>query len=216
MPNWCDTEINIHGTNKDEIKKLYCNLKNWVDEVCIENGFGTNYLGNIVQQSGIATYNIEQKCFNPEFECRGELTSLQNIGNDISLATETAWRPMMKMWKNICDKYLPSGYEIIYWAYEPGYGIYETNDPMYENSYCFNSRVDISSNDCFNEKELNIIKKYESADDYSENDIIDFLSEILDSDEKDIYKLLKVFNESKFNKAIYIKKWDFVQIEDAE
>ena len=217
MPNWCNTNIIISGKSKKEECDFYQNLIMWVKEPCIENGFGTNWLGNVVERSGIAKWDVLIGDFIPTVKCRGCILNLNIDNSGISLQTETAWVPMIKMWKDICDKYFPSGYDIVYWAEEPGCDVYETNDYMYENSYVFDNQIEsYDDDDCFNEEELTLMKKYESMHSCSEDELVDILSEMLNTDEKDINKLLELFNESKFSDVVFITKWNFVYIENVE
>lgn len=126
MPNWCYTNINIKCNSEKEAKALHDKIEKWTSVNYCENGFGFNWLGNIVGNSG-----IDDRKDGNDFSvcCRGSLIYLDitDIGDELIIDMETAWIPMLQMWKRICDKHLPSGYDIKYSAEETGCELYETN-----------------------------------------------------------------------------------------
>ncbi len=127
MPNWCGTTITFTG-KYDEIKKIhdFINDKNANDEVGIENGFGSFWLGNYLARAGL-DYN--------KYNCRGEITSIAEIqDNRFSITTDTAWVPMVFMWVKVIEKIAP-GVKITYAAEESGCGVYLTNDPTIVGLY---------------------------------------------------------------------------------
>lgn len=117
MSNTCITYLNIVGPNQ-EIIPLYNNLNKWND-------------------SGILRTLLDNAGFNHDnYKCCGEIIYilLKKEGDNnsyIDINTETAWVPMIRMWKDIAAKYAPNSK--VYWmAEEPGFDIFETNDIHYD------------------------------------------------------------------------------------
>lgn len=131
MPNWCTTYITINYDDEEKIKKLYENLEKWTERNYIENDFGPTWLGNIVLGSGIGTVNRDKET---DISCRGNLCYMDYYKNSINIQTETAWVPMMNLWKKLVDKYLPDA-EILFTANEPGFNIHITNEPELMNKW---------------------------------------------------------------------------------
>lgn len=144
MPNWCSTHIEIVGAN-EEIELLHSKISRWFGEV------GNSNLFDIAKKADINTNDCR---------CRGSLeqfdlfTSKDNEKH-IELDTETAWVPMIKMWRKIIEKYAPSAK--IYWiAEESGCDLFQTNDIEYERfdwDYVLNYSLD-SNNIPFSSNKL--------------------------------------------------------------
>mgnify|MGYP000091990669 CR=1 FL=1 len=118
MANWCSTAYAIEGDAK-EIKSLYELMKGLQErkEPSVENGFGTKWLGCLVDALG--------KDWN-EVSCRGEWANLEMNGDTLRFTTETAWAPCNEVFDLACQ-FFPS-LHYYYQAEEPGCAIYETND----------------------------------------------------------------------------------------
>lgn len=118
MPNWCSTAYAIEG-DALEIKKLYELMKNLQErkEPSVENGFGTSWLGCLVDALG--------KDWN-KVGCRGDWANLEMDGNTLTFTTETAWGPCNETLDLVCGKFPSLRY--YYQTEEPGMGIYATND----------------------------------------------------------------------------------------
>lgn len=118
MPNWCYTSYVLEGSDKD-IKKIDNLLDNLMSrkKPAIENGFGTNWLGCLVNALGGDWQKIP---------CRGTWSNKERIGNILRLTTDTAWIPLNEVFDFIHEKF-PS---VIYFyaAEEPGCELYSTND----------------------------------------------------------------------------------------
>lgn len=193
MPNWCWTKITINHEDKNKLKQLKSLINNFTSENYKENGFGLNWLGNIVGNSGIGTVDE-----NPETDlrCRGSLTYLDCIDNQLIIDTETAWSPMLKMWIKLVDKYLPDA-ELIYQAEEGGNCLYSTNDPCLLDCYIIDSwNGEIESD-------------YEA----SENTVRKLLQKLLETDITDIKELIDMFNESDHSEDMSINKWEYDEID---
>ena len=87
MPNWCNTSLVFEG-DKQEIKTLYQTMKKLErrKRPLVENGFGSNWLGCLVEALGGHW---------KETYCRGTWFSLKCQGNILRMETETAWSPSM-------------------------------------------------------------------------------------------------------------------------
>ena len=199
MPNWCNNNIVITHSDRDKIKALYDKIEQWTSKNYEENDFGNNWLGNVVLGSGINTDNLRY---------RGLITSLgftdlKNDGGQIEMFTDTAWCPLIEMWQRVVDKHLP-GADITFISEEPGVGIYETNDPVYDNCYVIDIYGDIPDN---------FEDGWESMWEANEETVIDFCQKALKTDETDINKLLKASKELEW---FAINKWEHCEVEDCE
>jgi len=200
MPNWCATEINIYSSDRQKLEVLNKLIEEWTSKDFVENGFGHNWLGNVVGFSGIAGWDKEKDDFNKNIRCRGCLSGIYLYGDHLQVYTETAWAPMMQMWELICDKYLPD-HEIMFTAEECGCGIYETNDPDVEGTYYL---------DIWDPPEE--VKDEESVYEADEDYIIDFCQRFLGTEIDDLDKLLQMVKDSAIGFAIH--KWEHCDIAD--
>ena len=194
MANWCFTKITINHEDESKLKELERLINEWTSKNYKENGFGLNWLGNIVGNSSIGTVDE-----NPETDlrCRGSLQYMECIDNQLIIDTETAWSPMLKMWQKLLDKYLPDA-ELIYTAEECGAGLYSTNDPCMQGCYYV---------DNWN------IKDVDSDMEASETYVVEILQKLLETDESDVEKLIGMFEDSEHSDNMSIHKWDFDEID---
>lgn len=125
LPNWCYTEYAFYGDDA-AVKRLGSDIKRFTSKNYMENGFGKNWLGNIVLGYG---FHYE----GSSFIFRGSITELEENGGVLYVATETAWGPMTEMWDAIFDRHFQSdddenqiGY--VFRAEEPGNGVYINTD----------------------------------------------------------------------------------------
>lgn len=118
MPNRCSTAYVIEGDAQD-IKKLYELMKNLQEqkEPSVENGFGTSWLGYLVDALGKDWEKVS---------CRGDWAKLEMENETLRFTTETAWAPCNETLDLVCEKFPSLCY--YYQTEEPGMGIYETND----------------------------------------------------------------------------------------
>ncbi|GAB6013316.1 hypothetical protein [Viscerimonas tarda] len=119
MPNWCFTNYVVEG-DKEEIADLMQKLESLEkqDVPLVENGFGKNFLGNVV-----ALFGGDRKKIN----CRGEFMNLERTSEaTLQFNTETAWGDMPEVWDSVCGKYKSLKYYFL--AEETGNGYYATND----------------------------------------------------------------------------------------
>ncbi len=118
MPNWCSTAYAIEGDAK-EVNELYELMKGLQErkEPSVENGFGTSWLGCLVDALG--------KDWN-EVYCRGDWKGLDMKDGVLHFTTETAWSPCNEIFNFVREKFPSLRY--YFQAVELGMAIYETND----------------------------------------------------------------------------------------
>lgn len=195
MPNWCQTRLTINHENTSKLKEFETLIDKWTSKNYIPNGFGLNWLGNIVGNSGIGTVDEGE---DTDLRCRGEIIDTEVRDKQLVIDTETAWSPMLKMWTKLLEKYLP-GAELIFVAREDGNCFYSTNDPYLKGRYvvdaCLFDGVD---------------SDYEASEDY----VREILQELLKSDDDDVPRLLKRFEKSEYKNKLYIDPWEFDKITD--
>ena len=207
MPNWCYTNITIVHNDKDKLKAFFDKVEEWRKKPYKTNDFDTytlGWLGNIVGNSGLAVWKKKEngrEDFAPSISCRGSLQSFELMDGQINLNTETAWGPMLEMWKLLCERYLP-GAEIYYTAEESGNCLYQTNDPDMIGKYY----IDIWEPPEEFEDE-------ESMYDAEEDVTIEFLQRVLKTDEKDIDKLFSMAEDID-DPWFSINKWDSVEVNE--
>jgi hypothetical protein len=192
MPNWCSTNIIITHEDKNKTKELFDKIQEWTSRNYEDNGFGENWLGNIVIGSEINKDNLSY---------RGVITSCELVNGQINIWEDTAWCPMLRMWQRVTDKHLP-GADITFSAEEPGCGIYETNDYDYDGKYIIDIWKDQPDD-----------MSWESQWEASEELVIEFCQEALKTKETDITKLLERAKELDW---VAINRWEHCEIEDCE
>ena len=120
MPNWSNTLYACIG-DPTEIRQLHNAIKTNARRKTsrVKNGFGTLWLGNIIDQLG---GNWE------EWKCRGEITGFQMEKGDkkLTIYQSTAWCEQEGFRKFIEQKF-PS-IKVYYLDIEPGCQWYGTND----------------------------------------------------------------------------------------
>lgn len=81
MPNWCATDITIHGKD-NEITSLWQHLQKATERSVVENGFGDTWLGNIVEYTGNSW---------KDYSCRGSIIYMDNpVREEIIIQQEDA------------------------------------------------------------------------------------------------------------------------------
>ena len=136
MPNWCNTTITFHGKNAKKLNDL---ITKWTEESLSDVAFGSRWLGNCLVNSGILEF--KDAAFG-EIRCRGSIEYYDLTDDEeLTVVTETAWSPMLKMW-DIINKKLNLNLEIIYTAEEPGLEVYMTNDPSMKDIYAVDIYID--------------------------------------------------------------------------
>ena len=142
MPNWNTTDYTLYG-NKENIKRLYTDLKKTVDIDRTKESKPFTFLGNSYWLGYI------KKSLLPEVEeelpARGEISyieeEIEDHDNDMAslkLTTETAWVACSELMDKIAEKY---DLQLFYYSEEPGCEIFETND-LEGQFYSFRYMVD--------------------------------------------------------------------------
>lgn len=118
MPNWCSAAYAIEG-DVQEVKALYELMKGLEEheKPTVENGFGTAWLGCLVDALGGDWHKVQ---------CRGQWSELEFDGCVLTFWTETAWATCNEVFDLVREKYPSLCY--YYRAEEPGMGDYYTND----------------------------------------------------------------------------------------
>ena len=118
MANCCDTTYKCVGDPK-EVRSLHkiikANEKRKTSR--IKNGFGTLWLGNIVDALGEDWEKLR---------CRGEITSYQLDGNVLTIYQSTAWCEQ-EGFREVIERKFPS-IKVYYREEEPGCDVFYTND----------------------------------------------------------------------------------------
>ena len=129
MPNWNTTDYTLYG-NKDNIKRLYTDLKNTVDIDRTKESKPFTFLGNSYWLGYIEKHLLPE--VEVELPARGEISyiveDMKDYGDDMAslkLTTETAWVACSELMDKIAEKY---DLQLFYYSEEPGCGIFETND----------------------------------------------------------------------------------------
>lgn len=125
MPNWCYTGYVFYG-DENAVKKLGKDIKKFTSKNYMENGFGTNWLGNVVLGYGFPY----EEC---DFTFRGAIIDFEENGGVLYVTTETAWAPMTEMWDAIFEKHFKSengetSIHYVFIAEEPGNEVYINTD----------------------------------------------------------------------------------------
>lgn len=214
MPNWCYTKITFHGNIK-EIEDFHKKLDEWTEEAYMPNGFGPNWLGNILYRVGLGDRVDAGK---NGLRCRGQITyvdELDGISTDeetlFYIDTETAWCPMIKMWVEVIKalEYKTIGFS--YLSEELGMGIYEIYDPYgdYDESYYVATYLDDEDQDndklCWLEDNI-----YHSSDE----DLISTLQKVLDTDESNLETLIDKIEHYPFKSEdsyVHVHKYEIVK-----
>lgn len=195
MPNWCNTNITINHESETEIERLEKLIDEWTSKDYMENGFGNNWLGNIVLGSGVGTVDTDK---GTDLRCRGTLVGYYRVKNQLIINTETAWAPMLQMWVKVLEKYLPNA-ELIYNAEECGCDITCTNDPDLVGKYILDYYGD---------------GDFESEWEADEDTARETLQKMLGTTETDVKKLIEMAYEDDLD--ISIHQWEYADVSDCD
>lgn len=126
MANLCATMICIQHEDVEKLRKLEKQIDEWLKPK--DKTGDDRWLGNIVINAGIRTTERGEPTF---LKCRGEVNSIELIEeeNQIMIDVESAWVPMLEMWKKLLEKYLPDA-PIVCSTEEIGLLLFFTNDPV--------------------------------------------------------------------------------------
>ncbi len=117
MPNWCDTTYRCVGDKKEiEALKKVLDANNHRKTSRVKNGFGTMWIGNIINQLG---YDWNK------YRCRGEITDYQMDDDALVIYQNTAWCEQ-EGFREVIKKKFPS-ISVYYREEEPGCEVFSTN-----------------------------------------------------------------------------------------
>lgn len=196
MPNWCSTRIRVYDHEK-RLEDFGNMLELWTSTNAMENGFDTKWLGNIVLNSGIGTVDTGK---STDLRCRGTLCGWELSEGCMDIETETAWSPMLKMWKKLFEEYIPEA-DWVYEADECGMAMYYTNDPAIVGKYV----VDIWDDE---------VCDYETDWEMEEEDVVKMLKDLLHTNISNIRMLLKRFDESELSDHMGIHEWEWADVDE--
>ena len=134
MANVCSVSVTLKARSKEEAKKIYdiiadSTSEEKATEVSMKDtGYGTGWIGNFVVNALKMDYH--------DIPCRGTIDDYSLDGEDVILWASTAWGPdnILAPLTSFVKRDFPD-VEIIYTAEEPGFMLYESNDPMVANTY---------------------------------------------------------------------------------
>lgn len=137
MPNWCTTTYNAVG-DKTELKSLYDLMTELTNKVkpLVENGFGTYWLGCLVEALGEDWNKVR---------CRGTFYDMELTDEHLRFVTETAWVPCDEVIMLLRKKF-PS-LAFYFYAEEEGCEVYMTNDDTGE-FFPDRYHVSLNADDC--------------------------------------------------------------------
>lgn len=212
MPNWCYTKIIFHGS-KDEIVDFHEKIDKWSEEELIPNGFGPDWLGNILHRVGLGNrIDVDEN----RIRCRGQITYVEepeiNSDDDATfyIDVETAWCPMLIMWVETIKalNYKTIGFS--YLAEEMGMGLYEIYDPYGDFPESYYVDTWLCGEDENNEKLCALQDNiYHSSDE----ELIATLQELLETDEKELSILIEKAEHYPFkDDSSYIFIYEYVRV----
>ena len=207
MPNWCSTNIEFSGPEKD-IKKLYEFIDNKNSEQVpnIETDFGARWLRYYLLRVGLS---------DERYNCRGSVADLNEIStigsvSKFQIRTETAWGPMLQMWLAIIQKLELDNIKITYIAVEPGCEVYQTNDPEQAKFYI----VDLYDEDAADKKIVDALG-FDDFQDVTEKQLREGLLEIFPGEDNlSTDALIKKLDKLTDDDGINICKWSYVPAEE--
>ena len=122
MANICMTSTRITG-EKEKIEPMWQEFEKVMDKD------KDMWLGSLLIHAG----KTPGEC---GISCRGNVIFYEYDPGCLSIDTDTAWTPMLGVFRVFADKFCGEGEDNIYYhAEEPGFGIFSTNDPDYEGSW---------------------------------------------------------------------------------
>ena len=126
MPNWCTSIVTIKTSSEKSADILEEKFGKAMSSNPAKADFGNRWLGNLLLQIGMPKDDVIHRT---SLRCRGQiLYMLREDEKMISLATETAWEPMIECIRKFVDTYVDDA-DIFYVAEESNMGIFWTNDP---------------------------------------------------------------------------------------
>lgn len=186
MSNLNTTDYTLYG-NKENVTRLYNDLKNTVDIDRSKESKPFTFLGNSYWLGYIKKTLLPD--VQEDIPARGEITWMEeyidyhdNNMASFKLTTETAWVACSELMDKIAEKY---DLQLFYYSEEPGCGIFETNDTE-GLFYSFRYMVDSE------EDGIEYYESFEQVADVIENKTGIRLNDISEADER-----LSAFNNDE-------------------
>lgn len=186
MSNLNTTDYTLYG-NKENVTRLYNDLKNTVDIDRSKESKPFTFLGNSYWLGYIKKTLLPD--VQEDLPARGEITWMEeyidyhdNNMASFKLTTETAWVACSELMDKIAEKY---DLQLFYYSEEPGCGIFETNDTE-GLFYSFRYMVDSE------EDGIEYYESFEQVADVIENKTGIRLNDISEADER-----LSAFNNDE-------------------
>lgn len=209
MPNWCETTITFDGRDTEEGKRA---LEDFYNKIVETNGNEHCTVFEEMIEKHIVDTMTPLYPYNNNENKRGYITWINDINyNSFTIVCEDAWTPNIKFWDELIHTfYGDDKIDIRYQAYEPGMGIFLTNDegllPRYNFDFTAYGLKEImklpgmfdpgrsygpfmfldSSNDCLNYTNYN-------------KDMVGYISCLTDGDEDDVLGYIEECNLGKYN-----------------
>lgn len=192
MPNWCSNSVTIVGDRAEveQLNRIMEELENR-QEPSISNGFGTTWLGCLVDALGESTDDIY---------CRGEWMCRTFEEGELRFEVESAWSPSTEVFDLIEQKF--ESLKCYYVAEEPGMCIYVTNDASGEY-YSERYKVDMClpcGEDC--------IEYFEEK-----QQALDYISKLAEEHigEEGVERLNNQWQEESYDAYCYLYEFDVVE-----
>lgn len=191
MPNWCFTKHALLGPN-DELKAFADKIEEWTSKNYTDNGFGKNWLGNIVLGAGLETVET----ISDGIPCRGKFCGDWYFEDgQLWFDTETAWGPMPEMWEKLVEMLAP--HCTYHWlATESGCGVFFKDDP---DNLCFAGSDYFVDEYHENENEPIIVCGEDDDDLVSEEFLEKKLREYYDDSTSSLQELIARAEDEEFN-----------------
>ena len=185
MPNWASCSYAVTG-EMNEVQSLYDRMKRLQEmkEPLKPNGFGTTWLGNLVEDIGIDYGKVS---------CRGSWDNLMLDDDVLTFTTESAWDRCHEVDDLIMEKY-PS-LSIAFRVEESGMAIYQKNDcHFFPEEYL----IDIEDDDVYYCTEEQALQK---------------LSDFFGIDFKDVEEAMILVNEhnEKDEEHVWVNEFELVE-----
>ena len=210
MPNWCFTQMIFHG-DKEEIKDFHNKIEEWTSKIHQENGFGVNWLGNVLHGAGLG-HRIDSD--TDGLRCRGSITYLGDIDTfkdsdeaTFNLDTDTAWAPM---WTAVIESQNYESIGFSYCAEEPGFQIYDIYDPYGDFDMKYRVDMYVGGQDFENR---GLMKIYDTQEYYSDDSLKTALQAFLKTDVSSLESLIEAAENYKFesdDSFFYVRKYTHV------
>lgn len=200
----CYTTLEMYCTDRYAAEQIANTIKGWAHNIPgAKNDFGDGWLGNILINAGICTYeqleNAHEYNKPTTPKCRGKLVEpVMSDGNVVQIYTETIHEPMLQMWVKIVEKWFPEVEKMLYVAEIDDEGLLFTNDPELAGLWF------MEFHDTYKDIEAS----------FTADELIKLMQEKTGSTSEDMYELMEEMKE--IDEDFLCHQFEFVSIEDCE